>query len=240
MNQRKRIAVVGLAIAALAVGLVAYGQMGSSGAASRIDLNTRDLSYALGFNIGQRFSQNDVEIDPGQLAAGLKASLSEKKDPRLSEQEIQQIMAAFQKQLAQQRRAKQQAQAKENIDAGQQFLKQNKQNPGVKETSSGLQYKVLEEGTGQAPGPNERVRVHYKGQLLNGTTFDSSYKRGEPATFQVSQVIKGWGEALQMMKPGSRWKLWIPANLAYGKRSVGSEIKPGSTLVFEVELLGVK
>jgi FKBP-type peptidyl-prolyl cis-trans isomerase FklB len=139
---------------------------------------------------------------------------------------------------------KQAAAAKEagekNELAGKKFLEENKKKEGVKTTASGLQYKVIKEGTGESPKETDTVITNYKGTTLDGTEFDSSYKRNEPTTFPVNRVIKGWTEALLMMKPGSKYQLFIPANLAYGERGVGKDIGPNSTLIFEVELVGIK
>ncbi len=129
--------------------------------------------------------------------------------------------------------------SQENLEAGKAFLEGNKSKEGVKTTESGLQYKVLKEGEGKSPGVSDRVRVHYEGTKIDGTIFDSSYKRGEPATFQADQVIKGWTEGLQLMKAGGKYRLFIPADLAYGVRGAGKEIGPNEVLQFDVELLEV-
>ena len=132
------------------------------------------------------------------------------------------------------------AQFAENKAAGEKFLAENAKKEGVKTTSSGLQYKIIKEGNGAVPTDSSKVKVNYKGTLIDGTEFDSSYKRNEPATFRANQVIKGWTEALTMMPVGSKWELYIPYDLAYGSRETGSQIKPFSTLIFEVELLGIE
>ena len=130
--------------------------------------------------------------------------------------------------------------AEKNTTEGEKFLRENKNKPGVKTTASGLQYKALKEGSGAPPKATDTVVVNYRGTLVDGTEFDSSYKRGEPATFPVNRVIKGWTEALQLMKPGSKYQLFIPASLAYGERGAGGDIGPNATLIFEVELMNVK
>src|SRR5207253_1751905 len=135
---------------------------------------------------------------------------------------------------------KQEKQAQQNSSAGEKFLAENKSKEGVKTTASGLQYKVLKEGNGAQPKSSDTVTVNYRGTLVDGTEFDSSYKRGQPATFPITGVIKGWTEALQLMKVGSKFQLFVPANLAYGDRSPGAQIPAGSTLIFEVELLDAK
>lgn len=132
------------------------------------------------------------------------------------------------------------SEAEKNFKLSQQFLDENKKNPGITELPSGLQYKISKEGTGQPPGPTDFVTVHYRGSLTNGTEFDSSYTHKEPATFAVNAVIPGWTEALQLMRPGSKWTIYVPPRLAYGERGVGNRIGPNATLVFDIELLSVK
>jgi FKBP-type peptidyl-prolyl cis-trans isomerase FklB len=170
--------------------------------------------------------------------AGLRDAMSGGK-PLLTDDQVKETMTAYSNSM----REKQAAEAKEasakNAAEGEKFLSENKTKEGVKTTASGLQYKVLKEGTGQSPKETDTVVTNYKGTLINGTEFDSSYKRGEPASFPVNRVIKGWTEALQMMKPGSKYQLFVPANLAYGERGAGQDIGPNETLIFEVELLSV-
>jgi FKBP-type peptidyl-prolyl cis-trans isomerase FklB len=158
----------------------------------------------------------------------------------MTEEEVRTVITDFQKELA----AKQEAKAKEgsikNLKDGETFLAENSKKEGVVTLPSGLQYKVEKKGAGKKPGPNDSVTVHYKGTLIDGTEFDGSYKRGEPVSFPVGGVIPGWTEALQLMEEGSKWQLFIPANLAYGERGAGAQIGPNSTLIFEVELLKVQ
>jgi len=202
-------------------------------------VNARNISYAIGYDIGRKFEQREVDIDPDALAAGLRAQQT-KSTGRLTEKQINEVLNSFRDQLRRQRAKQKQSQAKQNQRRGKQFLRKNRQRPDVSVTSSGLQYKVIEQGSGRAPGPKDEVTVHYEGKLLDGTVFDSSRKRGgRPATFRVDKVIDGWTEALQRMKPGAKWRLWIPADLAYGQRGMGDTIEPGQTLVFTVELLDV-
>jgi FKBP-type peptidyl-prolyl cis-trans isomerase FklB len=139
---------------------------------------------------------------------------------------------------ARQRESKERAE--KNLAEGKAFLEENKKKEGIKTLPSGLQYKVITEGSGRTPKATDTVTVHYRGTLINGTEFDSSYKKGQPATFQVSGVVRGWTEALQLMKEGSKWQLFIPSELAYGERAAGPQIPPGSTLIFEVELISIK
>jgi len=197
------------------------------------------LSYALGMSIGKGMQRDSVEIDPNILAQGLKDVLNGGK-LLLTDAQAQEVLTHFRTEMA----AKKEAEAKRvsdaNKQAGTEFLAANKTKEGVVTLPSGLQYKVLKEGTGPKPTASDTVVCNYRGTLINGTEFDSSYKRGEPATFPVSGVIKGWTEALQLMPAGSKWQLFIPAGLAYGERSPGAEIGPNSTLIFEIELLSIK
>lgn len=156
--------------------------------------------------------------------------------PLLSETEMQQTMDTFQKDMMK----TESESAQKNAAEGEKFLAENKSKPGVKTTASGLQYKVEKGGSGAAPKETDQATVNYRGTLINGTEFDSSYSRGKPATFGVNQVIPGWTEALKMMKPGAKYQLFVPANLAYGKNSPGGAIGPNSTLIFEVELISVQ
>lgn len=193
------------------------------------------ISYGVGLNVGTNFKKQGQELNPDALLAGLKDGLSGKQ-PALSETEQRETMEAFSKQMEE----KQKAAGEKNIAEGAKYLEENKKKSGVKTTASGLQYKVLKEGSGAQPKESDTVSVNYRGTLINGNEFDSSYKRGQPATFPVNGVIKGWTEALQLMKTGSKYQLFIPSALAYGERAAGPDIAPNSTLIFEVELLEVK
>lgn len=208
-------------------------------------------SYAIGLNSGKNMLQSlkmqGIDVDAKVLLSGITDGLEGRK-PQLTDDEIVQIITALQKELQAKQKemmAKQQeaarAQGEKNKKEGEEFLAANAKQKGVKTTASGLQYVVLDEGKGEMPKATDTVTVNYKGTLIDGTEFDSSYKRGEPATFAVNGVIKGWTEALQMMKEGSKWKLFIPAGLAYGERGTpGGQIGPNATLIFEVELLSIK
>ncbi len=218
-----------------------------TGAGELKDVNSK-ASYGFGLNVGARLKEQctQFQLDPKIVAEGIVHGLTDAQ-PRLSEEEIQQVMEEFEKQLlarqleANEQMAEQnQAIAAKNLQEGSAFLANNRQQEGVQTTASGLQYKVLEPGTGATPKAEDVVTVHYKGTLLDGTEFDSSYKRGEPTSFPVNGVIDGWTEALQLMKVGSKYQLFIPANLAYGETGTpGGPIGPNATLVFEVELLGI-
>ncbi len=196
------------------------------------------VSYAIGLKIGSDIKNQSIDIDPNILAKGVSDALISGKF-LLTEDELRETMTALQKDLS----AKQQELIKALLDKnkkeGDAFLDGNKKKEGVKTTPSGLQYKVIKEGTGKTPKTSDTVKVNYSGKLIDGTEFDSSYKRGEPASFQVGGVIAGWTEALQLMKEGAKWQLVIPSNIAYGETGAGNVIEPNSVLVFEVELLSI-
>jgi FKBP-type peptidyl-prolyl cis-trans isomerase FklB len=193
------------------------------------------VSYSVGLSVGSNFKKQGQDLNPDAMLAGLKDALSGKQ-PALSEKEMQETMEAWSKQMED----KQKTMSEKNAADGVKFLAENKSKSGVKTTASGLQYKVIKEGSGAQPKVTDTVTVNYRGTLINGTEFDSSYKRGQPATFPVNGVIKGWTEALQMMKAGSKYQFFIPSSLAYGERAVSADIAPNSTLIFEVELIEVK
>jgi FKBP-type peptidyl-prolyl cis-trans isomerase len=189
-------------------------------------------SYAIGMNIGKGMHQQAVDVDPAILLRGLKDGLAGGKT-LMTDQEAQAALAELQKEVVK-------AQADANKKQGDAFLAANKAKEGVVTLPSGLQYKILQQGTGPKPTAADTVVCNYRGTLLNGKEFDSSYKRGQPATFPVGQVIKGWTEALQLMPVGSKWQLVLPPDLAYGERSAGPDITPNSTLIFEVELMSIQ
>jgi FKBP-type peptidyl-prolyl cis-trans isomerase len=196
-------------------------------------------SYALGMNIGDSIKQDNMGLDPDLVAQGLKDVLAGNK-PLLTDEEAKAAIGSLRAEVISKRQADLQKQAETNKAAGAQFLADNKTKPGVVTLPSGLQYKILKEGSGPKPAATDSVICNYKGTLINGTEFDASDKHGGPATFPVSGVIKGWTEALQLMPVGSKWQLYVPSDLAYGERSPGPEIGPNSTLIFEVELLSIK
>ncbi|MFN2507402.1 MAG: FKBP-type peptidyl-prolyl cis-trans isomerase [Chthoniobacterales bacterium] len=197
------------------------------------------VSYSIGLDIGNTFKKQGMDINPDVLLAGMRDALTGKQ-PLLTEEQMKETLTAYSKSMMEKQAAKTKEAGAANAAAGEKFLAENKTKEGVKTTPSGLQYKVIKEGSGEPPKATDTVETHYKGTLLNGTEFDSSYKRNEPASFPVNRVIKGWTEALQMMKPGSKYQLFIPSNLAYGERGAGQAIGPNETLIFEVELLNVK
>ena len=191
------------------------------------------ISYAIGLSMGQNLMGSGVtSLEYADLAAGIKDVL-EKNQPQISYQEAQQVLGKFFSELEEKI-------AGEAKAAGEAFLAENAKREGVKVTESGLQYEVLEATIGQKPKATDKVRVHYEGTLIDGTVFDSSYKRGESITFGLNQVIKGWTEALQLMSIGSKYKLYLPYQLAYGERGAGANIPPYAALIFTVELLGIE
>ncbi|MBR1666865.1 MAG: FKBP-type peptidyl-prolyl cis-trans isomerase [Bacteroidaceae bacterium] len=213
------------------------------------DPNDKDLAaYNAGGQIGDRIvsmtkqfsddyysADKDKSIDGRIVANGIIAGLMEQ-----SEIPVDSASRLFQSRMTERQAANKEKLYGANRAAGEKFLEENRTKPGVVGTASGLQYKILTQGTGKKPAATDKVKVHYEGRLIDGTVFDSSYKRGEPTSFGVKQVIAGWTEALQLMPVGSKWELYIPYQLAYGDRETGKEIKPYSALIFTVELLGIE
>ena len=197
-------------------------------------------SYAIGMDIGANFKRQEIDVDAKSLAAGIVDSLAGK--TQLTEAEQKQVLNEFRTELMSKMEAKQKESGDKNQKAGDDFLAANAKKEGVKTTASGLQYKVVKSGKadGKTPKANDKVKVHYHGTLIDGTVFDSSVERGEPAEFGVDEVIPGWTEALQLMKEGDKWQVYVPSKLAYGPRQAGPKIGPNSTLVFEVELLSIQ
>lgn len=178
------------------------------------------LSYSYGVQLAEALKQQNIEVDAKTVAAALTEALNE--NPQLTVQECRQVIS------------------RNSIMEGEQFLAENAQKEGVQTTESGLQYKILEEGTGETPEPTDVVKVHYTGKLVDGTVFDSSVERGEPVTFPLNGVIQGWTEGLQLLKEGGKAELYIPSNLGYGTRGAGGVIPPNATLIFEVELISIE
>jgi FKBP-type peptidyl-prolyl cis-trans isomerase FklB len=197
------------------------------------------VSYSIGMNLGNNLRNQSVDVDPEVLFKGIKDGIAGG-EMLLTEAQAREVMMTFQQELRAKQEEKSKLAGEKNLKEGAAFLAENAKKPGVKTLPSGLQYKVLADGSGPIPKSNDTVTVHYRGTLLDGTEFDSSYKRGEPATFPVTGVIKGWTEALQLMKTGSKWQLFIPAALAYGERGGGRQIGPNAVLQFDVELIGIK
>ena len=190
------------------------------------------VSYSLGVNIGENIKAQFPNLDLKNFEIGIEDVLNEKKQPKVEGADAQKIIQDY--------FTKMQAKAnEEKIEAGKKFLEENSKRDEVITLESGLQYEVLKAGKGAKPTPNDQVTTHYHGTLIDGTVFDSSVERGEPATFPVSGVIKGWTEALQLMSVGDKWRLYVPSDLAYGERGAGAQIGPHTTLIFDVELLKI-
>lgn len=196
------------------------------------------LSYTIGVDLGRNLKSQDLSINADMLAQGVKDALAGGQ-LQLTDQQMKQALETFQKQMVAKQKAKFQEVSESNLKAGQEFLANNKKQKGVIALPNGLQYKIVKAGNGTPPSANDTVTVDYEGKLVDGQVFDSTYQRGKPATFQVSQVIPGWQQALKMMKPGAEWMLYIPSDLAYGKRGVGGPIGPNETLIFKVHLISV-
>ncbi|MDE5686113.1 MAG: FKBP-type peptidyl-prolyl cis-trans isomerase [Paramuribaculum sp.] len=198
------------------------------------------ISYALGLSMGNNFRSSGIEkIDVKDFADGV-AAVFDGAQPKMSYEEAKEEIRKFFTAMEERQQAEAAKKGEINAKAGEEFLSKNAQREGVMTTESGLQYEIIEEGAGESPTKGDRVTVHYTGKLIDGTVFDSSVERGEPATFGVTQVIPGWVEALQMMKVGAKWRLFIPSALAYGPNGAGGVIGPNSTLIFDVELLKIE
>ena len=201
--------------------------------------NEKDkASYSIGTQIGNNFKNQSMDVDVDLLAKGIKDALSGGK-LLMTEKEIRETITALQKDMMAKQAERMKVAAEKNRKEGETFLADNKKKEGVKTTPSGLQYKVVKDGNGPTPRMADTITVNYRGTLINGTEFDSSYKREEPATFPVNSVIPGWTEEQKLMKVGSKWQLFVPANLAYGEQGAGPQIGPNSTLIFEVELTAI-
>lgn len=246
-------AAVALAIAALAVSLTACNPPSEKAGADQAEATAGEespkiaglptekdqVSYMIGLQMAKSLEPVKDEIDVDVIAKAIRTSLAGQK-PLMDEKQAAQIAEAFGQKMQARHVEKMMADAKRNLEEGRTFLAGNAKKPGVKTTASGLQYQVISEGTGPRPKDTDTVRVHYKGTLLDGETFDSSYDRGEPATFPLTGVITGWREGLALMPVGSKYRLWVPAALGYGESGTpGGPIGPNATLVFEVELLEI-
>jgi FKBP-type peptidyl-prolyl cis-trans isomerase FklB len=230
MNKTLHIISATILLVAIAAGCTAEE------AVVKLDQPKQRISYTIGLNIGRDFVSQDVEIDTAALMAGVRDGLGGQ-TPRLSDDEMLAEVKSFREAMMAKQEAKQKEVAAKNLSEGAAFLAKNAKEPGVVVRESGLQYKVLKEGTGPLPTADSIVSVHYRGTLLDGSEFDSSYERNEPLTLPVGGVIPGWTEALTLMKEGSKWQLYIPAALAYGEAGAPPAIGPNATLLFEVELL---
>jgi FKBP-type peptidyl-prolyl cis-trans isomerase FklB len=197
------------------------------------------LSYAIGMNIGNNLKRQSMELNPEILSQGIWDSLTDGKT-LMTEQEYRDTMTAFEQEMKQKQVTQIKELSEKNKQQGEAFLAENKKKDAVITLPSGLQYKVIKKGTGKTPKATDSVTVNYMGSLINGTEFDSSYRRGQPASFKVNGVISGWTEALQLMQEGAKWQLFIPSDLAYGERGAGRDIGPYSALIFEVELISIE
>lgn len=233
-----------LATVVACLGIMSCSDTGGGGASSGTMKNETDsVSYAIGMNIGKSLQRDSIQVDPDLIAAGAKDAIAGK--TAFTDTVMQNVLTSFQQKMMakfQEKMMKQQDSMNKageaNKKKGDDFLAQNKAKAGVQTTASGLQYEVLKEGTGPMPKATDNVKVHYKGTLIDGTEFDAS--KGDPATFNVSGVIPGWTEALKMMKVGSKWRIYVPSDLAYGNNPPpGGKIGPGSVLIFEMELVEI-
>ena len=213
---------------------------GISMAGEQVELKTETdkINYSVGYRLGGNFEQQEVEMKPDMLLQGVEDATSDSK-PLMTEQEMNTVLLSLANRVKAAQMEQMKKQGAENLKTGDAFLAENSGKEGVTTLPSGLQYKVITAGTGKSPQKSDKVTVHYRGTLIDGTEFDSSYSRNKPATFGVGQVIPGWTEALQLMKEGDKWELVIPSKLAYGERRASAKIPPNSTLIFEVELISV-
>lgn len=223
----------------LLCGVLVSAQEGETAATEAPAATTAQSSYAVGAEIGRNMQRQEVELELDQFVKGFTAAYTGG-TLEMTDEEIREAVMALQKVAMEKQQVKMKEMAVKARAEGEAFLAANKAKEGVVTLPSGLQYKVLTEGTGASPTDQDRVKVHYRGTLVDGTEFDSSYSRNQPAEFPVTGVIKGWTEALRLMREGAKWQLFIPSDLAYGERGGGNKIPPNATLLFEVELLEVK
>jgi FKBP-type peptidyl-prolyl cis-trans isomerase FklB len=217
--------------------LSSCGGQGVSKKALKTELDS--VSYAIGMDVAKNVKTNVSEIDSELFIQGYMNYI-DSTNILIKEENIQQVLSSYFQKKQEEKMKEQEAEGQKNKAANEKFLEENKTKSGVKVTESGLQYMVMKEGSGEKPTEESKVKVHYHGTLIDGTVFDSSVDRGEPAEFGVNQVIKGWTEGLQLMSVGSKYKFFIPQDLGYGARQAGEKIKPYSTLIFEVELLEIQ
>jgi FKBP-type peptidyl-prolyl cis-trans isomerase FklB len=227
------------ALFAVSAVVLGCGQQAGGSGNTKVTTSDDSVSYILGYKMGENLKQQSVPVKPDLIFRGLKEGMAGSA-AMYSDSVMQSTMMAFQVRMMGIQRQKDSAAGLENKKAGETFLAENKGKDGVKTTPSGLQYKVVKEGTGARPSKTSQVTVHYKGTLLDGKEFDSSYKRGQPATFPLNQVIPGWTEGVALMNVGSKYEFWIPSDLAYGPQGSPPTIPPNATLHFEVELISFK
>lgn len=221
-----------------ATALLGSAMVVQSAEVTPLDTDEQKVSYSFGVMLGQRIKQDVPNVDVDAFVAGMKDSVNGG-EPKLTQAQMQAAIQSYQEKQQVARMAEYEQQSTDNLKNGQAFLAENKGKPGIKVTASGLQYKVIQSGSGKVPAATDSVKVHYQGSLIDGSVFDSSIQRGEPVTFPVNGVIAGWTEALQLMHEGDKWQLFIPSDLAYGpggNRSIG----PNQVLLFDVELLEVQ
>lgn len=205
---------------------------------SKLKTVEQKASYTLGTDLAKNFQQQGIDIDADALILGFEDAMK-KRPLKLTKEEMNASIQALKKQIMAKKMAELETKAQTNLKKGEAFLAENKKKPGVKTLPSGLQYRVIQEGKGPHPTDDDYITAHYEGKLIEGTVFDSSYKRGSPIVFQLSNVIPGWQEALKLMRPGAKWEIFVPAKLAYGKKGAGKVIGPNETLIFTVELIKV-
>ncbi len=227
-----------LAVAALCAALTVAAAAYAADAPA-LQGDREKLGYSIGMDIGATLKRQAIDVDVDALTRGLRDSYAGG-TTALTDEESREMIRGYQKQRMEKQAEAMRQLGEKNRAEGEKFLAENAKKEGVKTLPSGLQYKVITPGTGKTPKATDTVVTQYRGMLIDGTEFDSSYKRGEPATFPVSGVIPGWTEALQLMKEGAKWQIFVPPNLAYGERGAGREIGPNATLVFDVELISVK
>ena len=228
-----------LLAAAIGAALMGCNEKAAEPKSVELTQSAQRVSYGMGIGLGERIAQEGMEVDADAFALGMKHAL-EGSERLMTQEEVMQEMQAFQQQQIEKRKSEQEAVATQNKEAGEAYLAENAQKEGVVTLESGLQYSVVTEGTGAKPAATDTVEVHYRGTLIDGTEFDSSYKRNSTVSFPVNGVIAGWTEALQLMPVGSKWNLYIPSDLAYGPGGTGGPIGPNATLIFEVELVAIK
>lgn len=220
--------------------MVMTGCQSSDNKKTELTTQKDKVSYAIGLNIGANMVRDSLDLDYAALLQGIKDSWLDTSKRMMNLEEVKQTLMTWQQEMQTKQTERQRAAGEKNRLDGEKFLAENKKESGVVTLPSGLQYKVITEGKGPMPKANQTVATHYVGTLVNGQEFDSSIKRGQPAEFKVTGVMAGWTEALQLMKVGSKWRLFIPSNLAYEDQGYGDVIPPGSTLIFEIELLSIK